>query len=126
MAPAAPKVNEKGPGKRPPDGGFAFVVGRGLSVSALEALALNWSEFLSAIRLAGRLSHPLPGLSSSPLSHPDIVSNVAGRISSVTGLAPGGREDIVQGCPGDRPRSGSRLLQSSFPGGKGDGGAGDP
>ena len=83
----------------------------GLSVGALEALAVNWSGFLVAVRLAGRLSHPLPGLfSSSPLSHPDIISGVPGRISSVTGLAPGGREDVVQGCLGDRPRFGSRLL----------------
>ena len=92
-----------------------------MSISALEALAVNWSKFLGAIRLAGRLSHPLPGLSSSPLSHPDIVSDAPGRIS-VTGLAPAGRVDVVQGCLGDCPRSGSRLLQSSFPGGKGDGG----
>ena len=34
-------------------------------------------------------------------------------ISSTTGLAPGGREDVVQRCLGNRPRSGSRLLQSS-------------
>ena len=54
-----------------------------------------------------------------------IVSDVSGRISSITGSAPGGRED-VQGCFGNRPRSGSRLLQSSFPGGRGDGGAGVP
>ena len=40
----------------------------------------------------------------------------------MTGLAPGGREDVVQGHLGNRPRSGSRLLQLSFPGGKGDGG----
>ena len=88
-------------------------------MSALEALADNWSRFLGAIRLAGQVSHPLPGFSSSPLSHPDIVSDAPGRISSITGLAPGGRED-VQGCLGNRPRSGSRLLQSSFPSGKGD------
>ena len=84
-----------------------------LSVGALEALADNWSRFLGAVRLAGWLSHPLPGLSSSPLSLPDIVSNVPGRISSVTGLAPGDGEDVAQGCLGNRPRSGSRLLQSS-------------
>ena len=33
---------------------------------------------------------------------------------------PGGQEDVVQGCLGNRPQSGSRLLQSPFPGGKGD------
>ena len=92
-----------------------------MSVSALEALTDNWSRFLGALCLVERLSHPLPGLSSSPLSYPDIISDVSGRISSIAGLAPGGRED-VQGCLGDRPQSGSWLLQSSFPGGKGDGG----
>ena len=91
-----------------------------MSVSALEALADNWSRFLGAVCLVGQLSHPLPGLSSSPLSHPDIISDVPGGISSIAGLAPGGREDVVQGCLGDCPRSGSWLLQSSFPGGKGD------
>ena len=75
----------------------------GLSVSALEALADSWSRFLGAVRLAGRVSHPLPGFSSSPLSHPDIVSDIPGWISSITGLAPGGCEDVVQGCLGNRP-----------------------
>ena len=65
--------------------------------------------------------HPHPGFSSSPRPHPGVVSDLLGRVSSVTGSAPRGRDD-VQGCLGVRPRSGSRLLQSSFPGGKGDGG----
>ena len=60
-------------------------------------------------------------LPSSPRLHPDIVSDISVRISSVTGSGPGDREDVGQGCLGDCPRSGSRLLQSSFPGGKGDG-----
>ena len=67
----------------------------GLSVGALEALADAWSKFLGAIRLTGRVLHPLPGLSSSPHSHPDIVSDVLGRISSVTGFAPGGVWGVV-------------------------------
>ena len=75
----------------------------GLSVGALEALAVNWSEFLGVVRLAGRLPHPLPGLSSSPLSLPGIVSDVLGWVSSVPGVAPGGREDAGQGRPGNRP-----------------------
>ena len=95
-----------------------------MSVGALEALADNWSRFLGALRLAGRVSHPLPGFSSSLLSHPDIVSDIPGGISSITGLVPGGREDVVQGWLENCPQSGSRLLQSSFPGGKGDGGGG--
>ena len=65
-------------------------------LAALEALAVNWSEFLGVVRLAGRLPRPLPGLSSSPLSLPGIVSDVPGGISSVTGVAPGDREDAVQ------------------------------
>ena len=74
-----------------------------MSVGALEALADNRSRFLGAICPVGWIPHPLPEFSSSPLSHPDIVSDILGRISSIAGLAPGG------------------LLQSSFPGGKGDG-----
>ena len=50
---------------------------------------------MGASHLAGQLLHPLPGLSSSPLSHPNIVSDVSGRISC-TGLVPGGREDAVK------------------------------
>ena len=93
-----------------------------MSVSPLEALADKWSRFLGAICPEGRIPHPLPGFFSSPLSHPDIVSDISGRISSIIGLAPGGREDVVQGCLGNCPRSGSRLLQSYFRGGKGEGG----
>ena len=83
-----------------------------MPVSTLEALADNWSRFLGAVRLAGWIWHPLTGLSSSLLSHHNIVSDAPDRISSITGLAPGGREDVVQRCLGNRPRSGSRLLQS--------------
>ena len=93
-----------------------------MPVSALEALADYWSRVLGAVHPEGRLPHPLQRLSSSPCLHPDTVSDVSGRISLVTGSAPGGREDVAQGRLGNRPRSWSRLLQSSFPGGKGDGG----
>ena len=92
-----------------------------MPVSALEALAGYWSRVLGAVRSAGRVSYPLPGLSSSLRSHPDIVSDVSVRISSVTGSGPGDREDVNQGCLGDHPRSGTRLLHSSFSYGKGDG-----
>ena len=81
--------------------GSRLCCGWGVSVGALEALAHNWNRFLSAICPAGRIPHPLPGLYSSPLSHPDIASDASGRISSITGLAPGGREDVVQGCLGN-------------------------
>ena len=39
----------------------------------------------------------------------------------VIGFAPGGQADVVQGHLGYRTRSWFRLLQLSFPGGKGDG-----
>ena len=57
---------------------------------------------MGAVRPKGRIPHPLQGL-SSPRSYPDIISDISGRISLGTDLAPGGREDAVQGCLGDRP-----------------------
>ena len=93
-----------------------------MSVGALEALADNWSRFLGAICPAGWIPHPLPGFSSSPLSHPDVVSDISGRISLITGLAPGSREDVVQGCLGNRPRSRSCFYSCLFLGEKVTGG----
>ena len=61
----------------------------------------------------------LPGLSSSPFSHPGIVSDVPGRLSSDSSLATRGRGDACQRSLRNRPRSGSWLLQSPFPGGEG-------
>ena len=92
-----------------------------MPVSALEALAGYWHQLLGAVCPEGQIPHPLQGFSSSPHSHPDIVSDLSGRIYSVTDLVPGGREDVVHGFLRDHPRSGSRLLQSFFPGGKDDG-----
>ena len=117
--PEAPEVSEKGQEK------VLFTRSRlccgwGLPVSALEALAGYWCRLLGAVHPEGRIPNPLQGLSFSPRSHPDIVSDISGRISSGTGFAPGSREDAVQGCLGDHPQSGSQLLQSSFPDGKGD------
>ena len=57
---------------------------------------------------------PFVDSSSSPCSYPDIISNVSVRISTFAASGPGDREDIGQGWLGDRPQSGSRLLQSSF------------
>ena len=99
--PAAPVASERVLGKSPD--GVPPLCGWGLPVRALEALASYWSRVLGAVCPEGRMPHPLQGLSSSLHSHPDIVSNMSGRISSVTGLAPGGREDVVQGCLGNRP-----------------------
>ena len=94
--------------------GFRLYCGWELPVSALEALAGSWSRILGAVLPVGRIPLPLQGLSSSHRSRSDIVSD----ISLVTGLVPGGQGAVVQGCLGNSPRSGSRLLQSSFPGGK--------
>ena len=87
--------------------------------SALEAVAGDRSGVLGGDRSPGRLPCSLPGLSSSPISHPGIVSDVPGRLSSGSSLAARGRGDACQRSLRNRPRSGSRLLQSSFPGGEG-------
>ena len=63
--------------------------------------------------------HPVRGLSSSHSSYPNIVSDVSVRIPSIAGSGPGDQEDVGQGCLGNCPQSGSRLLQLSFSGGKG-------
>ena len=87
--------------------------------SALEAVASDRSRVLGSDRSLGRLPCSLPGLSSSPFSHPGIVSDVPGRLSSGSTLAARGRGDACQRSLRNRPRSGSRLLQSPFPGGEG-------
>ena len=91
-----------------------------MPVSALEAVAGDWSRDLGGDRSSGRLPRPVHGLSSSPCSHTGIVSDVPGRLSSGSSLAARGRGDACQRSLRNRPRSGSRLLQSSLPGGEGD------
>ena len=91
-----------------------------MPVSALEAVAGNWSRDLGGDRSSGRLPRPVHGLSSSPSSHTGIVSDIPGRLSSGSSLAARGRGDACQRCLRNRPRSGPRLLQSSLPGGEGD------
>ena len=88
--------------------------------TALEAVAGNWSRDLGGDRSSGRLPCPVQGLSSSPSSHTGIVSDVPGRLSSGSSLAARGRGDACQRSLRNRPRSGSRLLQSPLPGGEGD------
>ena len=83
-------------------------------------MAGNWSRDLGGDRPSGRLSRPVHGLSSSPSSHTGIVSDVPGRLSSGSSLAARGRGDACQRSLRNRPRSGSRLLQSPLPGGEGD------
>ena len=82
-------------------------------------MAGNRSGFLGGDRSPGRLLGSLHGLSSSPFSHPGIVSDIPGRLSSGSGLAARGRGDACQRSLGNRPRSGSWLLLSSLPGGEG-------
>ena len=88
--------------------------------TALEAVAGSWGRDLGGDRPSGRLPCPVQGLSSSPISHSGIVSDVPGRLSSGSGLAARGRWDACQRSLGNRPRSGSWLLQSPLPGGEGD------
>ena len=92
----------------------------GLPVISLEEVAGNWGRDLGGDRSSGRLPCPVQGLSSSPSSHTGIVSDVPGRLSSGSSLAARGRGDACQRSLRNRPRSGSRLLQSSLPGGEGD------
>ena len=91
-----------------------------MPVISLEEVAGNWSRDLGGDRPSGRLPCPVQGLSSSPGSHTGIVSDVPGRLSSGSSLAARGRGDACQRSLRNRPRSGSRLLQSSLPGGEGD------
>ena len=81
--------------------------------SALEAVAGDRSRILGSDRSPGRLLCSLPGLPSFPFSHPGIVSDVQGRL--LLGLKPCGKRSSLR----NRPRSGSWLLQSPFPGGEG-------
>ena len=91
-----------------------------MPVAALEAVAGDWSRDLGGDRSSGQLPRPVHGLSSSPSSHTGIVSDLPGRLSSGSSLAARGRGDACQRSLRNRPRSGSRLLQSPLPGGEGD------
>ena len=91
-----------------------------MPVITLEVMAENWSRDLGGDRSSGRLPCPVQGISSSPSSHTGIVSDVPGRLSSGSSLAARGRGDACQRSLRNRPRSGSRLLQSPLPGGEGD------
>ena len=91
-----------------------------MPVTTLEAVAGNWSRDLGGDRSLGRLPCPVQRLSSSPSSHTGIVSDVRGRLSSGSSLAARVRGDACQRSLRNRPRSGSRLLQSPLPGGEGD------
>ena len=81
-------------------------------------MAGNRSRVLGSDRSPGRLPCSLQGLSSPPFSHPGIVSDVPGRLSSGSSLAARDRGDACQKSLRNRPRSGSWLLQSPLPGGE--------
>ena len=70
----------------------------GLHGPALEAVAGDKSRVLGGDRSPGQLPCPLPGLSSSPFSHPGIVSDVPGRLSSGSSLAARGRGMLAKGA----------------------------
>ena len=108
------------PGRSQPDGVTLPMSVGGCLSSHWRRVAGNWSRDLGGDRSPGRLPCPVQGLSSSPSSHTGIVSDVPGRLSSGSSLAARGRGDACQRSLRNRPRSGSRLLQSSLPGGEGD------
>ena len=96
-APAAPGVKVKEPGKSRPDGTT-------LPLRVGGCLAPHWRRWqaigaetwvVSSLR---RLPCALPGLSSSAFSHPGIVSDVPGRLSSGSSLAARDRGDACQGA----------------------------
>ena len=82
-------------------------------------MAGDRSRVLGSDSSPGWLPCSLQGLSSSPFSHPGIISNVPGRLSSSSSLAARGRGDACQRSLRNRLRSGSWLLQSPFPDGEG-------
>ena len=67
-----------------------------------------------------RDGYRVPFTDSPPPLDTGIVSDVPGRLSSGSSLAARGRGDACQRSLRNRPRSGSRLLQSPLPGGEGD------
>ena len=83
-------------------------------------MAGSRSRVLGCDRSPGWLSGSLQGLSSSPLSHPGIVSDVPGRLTlGSRSLAARGQGDACQRSLRNPPRSWSQLLQLSVPGGEG-------
>ena len=75
---------------------------------------------MDRVRPSGRLPAPVR-VPSSPHPNTNFVPCLPPRIFSISGAPSGDREDAGQRSAGDRSRSGPRLLQPPFPGGKGDG-----
>ena len=111
-APAALEEKVKEPERSRP------IESRGLPGSALEAVVGDRNGVLGRDRSPGRLPCSLHGL-SSPFLHHGVVSDVPGRLSSGSSLVARGQGDACQRSLRNRLRSGSWLLQSSFPGGEG-------
>ena len=114
-APAAPEVKVKEPGKSQPDG-------MTLPVRVGGCLAPHWRRWqaigaetwvVTVLRDSYRV--PFKDSPPPPISHPGIVFDVPGRLSSGSSLAARGRGDACQRSLRIRQRSGSRLLQSPLP-----------
>ena len=106
-------------GKRSTFPGGDAITGRGLSVTALEAMADNRSRTLGGVCPPRRISNPLPGSASPPSQVPGTVFNVPARLSASSRPPSRSREHDNEGSPSDRTRSGSRLLQPPLSGRKG-------
>ena len=116
-APAAPEERVKAPGKSRPDGTT-------LPVRVGGCLAPHWRRWQaigaeSWVVTVLQDSYRVPFKdSSSPFSHPGIVSDVPARLSSGSSLAARDRGDACQRSPRNRPRSRSQILQPPLPGGE--------
>ena len=86
--------------------------------TALGNLVLSRRDALLADVRSTVPAEEVARLRYSPL--PLSASDIPGRLSSGSSLAARGRGDACQRSLRNRPRSGSRLLQSSLPGGEGD------
>ena len=108
------------PGKSRPDGTT-------LPVRVGGCLVLHWRRWQaigaeSWVVTVLRNGYRVPfkdSLPPPPFSHPGIVSDVPGRLSSGSSLAARGQGDDCQRSLRNRLRSGSRLLQPPLPGGEG-------
>ena len=119
-APAAREVKVREPGRSLPDGALLPVrVGGCLSRHWRQWQAIGAETWVVTVLRDG-YRVPFTASPPPPSSHTGIVSDVPGRLSSGSSLAARGRGDACQRSLRNRPRSGSRLLQSSLPGGEGD------
>ena len=92
-APAALGEKVKEPERSRPDGATLPLRVEGCLAPHCEVVAGDRSRVLGGNRSPGWLPCSLPGLSSSPFSHPGIISDVPSRLSSGSSLAARGRGD---------------------------------